>query len=153
MLLNPFDLREVRVTVDHGVALVEACSKSRLSSVAPAAVVHHPDTDFFDLDDPAKRKRGFERRLVHVPADGLDRGSDRFQPVEERRGNEIAGVQDQVCRREAAQTLVGQRALSAREMRVGDDGDAGQDVATGSATTAPGSSRNRPAFHTSSPSA
>jgi hypothetical protein len=62
-------------------------------------------------------------------------------------------VQHQVGTRNQPRALVGQRPRPAREMRVGDDGDPGQEAATGSGATTLGSCTKRPAFQTSSPSA
>jgi hypothetical protein len=62
-------------------------------------------------------------------------------------------VQHEVGARDQPAALVGQRPRPAREMRVGDDGDPGQEVATGSDATTLGSRRKRPAFQSSSPSA
>jgi hypothetical protein len=68
-------------------------------------------------------------------------------------GYEVTGVEHEVGTRDQPHALLGQGARPAREMRVGDDGDAGQEAATGSDTTVLGSRTNCPAFHTSSPSA
>jgi hypothetical protein len=62
-------------------------------------------------------------------------------------------MQHQLGAGDEPHALVGQRPSAAREVGVGDDGDSGQEAATGSFATADGSRRKRPAFQTSSPSA
>ena len=85
---------------------------------------------------------------VHVVSDVHGR-ADLLQLLEKLRRDEVAGVQNELGTREQAHAIVGQRSRATGQMRVGDDGDPGQEPAA----TSPGSCRNRPAFQTSSPSA
>jgi hypothetical protein len=152
-MLEALDLRNVRVAVDDGVAVLEARGEACLPPEARPGVVDHPDADVFDLDDSLLWQRLFQRRLVHVSGDGFERRPDCAQLIEDARRDEVAAVQQELCPRDEPYALVRQRPRAARQMCVGDDGDAGQEAATGSLATTDGSLRKRPAFQTSSPSA
>jgi hypothetical protein len=87
--------------------------------------VHHPDPRAFDLDHAPFRKQLLQLRLVHVPEDRLD-GRDRFELSKHRGADEVAAVHDQVGALQLTQAGLGKAARPARQVRVGDDGDAGQ---------------------------
>jgi hypothetical protein len=55
------------------------------------------------------------------------------------RRDEVSGMQHEIGTRDQPHALVGERARPAREMGVGDDGDAGQEAVTGSGATTLGS--------------
>jgi hypothetical protein len=152
-MLEPLDLRDVRVSVDDRAAVLEAGGEPGFAPLARAGVVHHPDPHLADLDDPLPRQRLLEGLLVHVPAHADDGWAELLELLQELGRNEVAGVQQEVGPRDQTDAFLGERPRSAREVRVGDDGDAGQVVATGSGTATGGSCKNRPAFQTSSPSA
>ncbi len=116
-------------------------------------VVNHPDPHPVDLHDVLLRQRSLQGRLVHVPVDSFDGRPERAQLVEELHRHEIAAVEDKVGAREQAHALVRKHARAAREMRVRDDGDPGQEATTGSGARTLDSWRKRPDFQTSSPSA
>ena len=71
-MLEPLDLRDVRVAVDDRAAVLEPGRKPCLSPLARARVVNHPDPHGVDLDDPLLRQRLLQRLLVHVSGDGDD---------------------------------------------------------------------------------
>jgi hypothetical protein len=115
--------------------------------------VDHADPHGVDLDDALLRQRLLQGLLVHVSRDGDDGRAELLQVLQDLRRREVSGMQHEIGTRYQPYALVGQRARPTREMGVGDDGDAGQEAATGSGATTLGSRRNCPAFHTSSPSA
>jgi hypothetical protein len=140
-MLELLDLRHVSVPVDHGVAILETRRQTSLPPRPPPGVVDHPDPDSLDLDHPLPRQCLLQGRLVHVAADALDGRPDPTKLLEELLRDEVAAVQHEVGAGDQAYTLVGKPPLPAREMRVRDDGDAGQEAATGSRTTTTGSCR------------
>ena len=148
-MLEVLDLRDVRMAVDDGLAVLEPRREPRLASHARSGVVDQADPEAADLDDVLSWQHGLQSRLVHVPAHALHRWPEGAELVEERRRDEVAGVQDEICAAQQLQARVRERPRAARQMCVGDDGDAAQ----GAAVTSPGSCRKRPAFQTSSPSA
>lgn len=87
-----------------------------------ARVVKHPDPGARSLDHPARGQRHAHCRLVDVAVDRRDL-AERFQLAQHPDLDEIAGVQDEVRRREALAARVGNPASPMREVRVGDDGD------------------------------
>jgi hypothetical protein len=87
--------------------------------------VHEPDPHRLDLDDAALGERGPQCRLVHVPVDGLDR-RDRRELPQHRGGGDVARVEDQVGAPEFSEARLRQAPRPARQVRVGDDGDACQ---------------------------
>jgi hypothetical protein len=118
----------MRVAVDDGVA----AWKRRRQSVAPAdrrpRHVNHPDPNVVDLDDPALGQDVPKRPLVHVPDYSLDR-SELPKLLVDRKRDEVAGVQDQVCLLEPPQALRRQPTRTAREVGIGDDRDERQPAA------------------------
>jgi hypothetical protein len=152
-MLEALHLRNVRMAVDHGITVLEACGEACLPSKARPGVVNHSDADVLDLDDLLLRQRLLQRRLVHVPVHALERRPDRTQLLEDARCDEVAAVQQKLGACDEPHALVRQRPRAPRQVRIGDDGDADQEAGTGSFTTADGSRRKRPAFQTSSPSA
>jgi len=152
-MLEPLDLRNVRVAVHDRAAVLEPGGKPCFSALTRARVVDHADPHGVDLDDALLRQRLLQGLLVHVSGDGDDGRAELLDVLQDLRRDEVSGMQDQVGTRDQPHALVGQRARPAREMGVGDDCDAGQGAATGSGATTLGSRRKCPAFHTSSPSA
>jgi len=152
-VLESLHLGDVGVSVNHGVAILEPGSEPGLSLKTRTRIVDHRDPDALDLDDPLPRQGLLEGLLVHVPGYSLDRRADRPQLVKEGGRHEISSVQHELRALEQPDALGRQRPLATRQVGVGDDGDADQEVATGSRATLPGSWRKLPAFHTSSPSA
>ena len=152
-MLKALDLRNVCVAVDDCLAVLEACCQPRFPPEPRPGVVNHADPDVLDLHHPLLHEDLLQRRLIHVPGDALNRWPDPSQLLEELQRNEIAAVQDEIGACEQPHALVGERPRAAREVRIGDDGDSGQEAATGSGATARGSPRKCPAFQTSSPSA
>ena len=94
-----------------------------------------------------------KRGLSPVSWLGDDGRAELLQVLQDLRRDEVSGMQDEIGTGDQPHALLGQSSRSVREMRVGDDGDAGQEAATGSGATTLGSRRKCPAFHTSSPSA
>jgi len=152
-MLEPLDLREVCVPVDDRAAVLESGGEPRFAPLARAGVVHHPDLHAVDLDDTLPGQYLFEGPLVHVSADAGQRRAELLQLLHELRRHEVAGVQQEVGARDQTDALLRERPRPAREVGVGDDGDARQEDATGSRTPARGARRNLPDFQTSSPSA
>jgi hypothetical protein len=152
-MLEALHLWHMGVPVHKRIAVLEAGGEPSLPPQAWSCVVDDPDPYSLDLDDVLFRQGLLQLRLVHVPVDALDRRPERAQFLQEPNGHEVAAVQNELRALDQADALVRQRARAAREMRVRDDRDAGQETATGSLATAPGSWRKRPAFHMSSPSA
>ena len=84
--------------------------------------MHEPDPHAFHVDDPPFGKGRLQRGLVHVAVNGFDR-RERRQLVEHVRGDDVAGVQDQVGLAEVAQAFVGKPPSASREVGVRDDRD------------------------------
>jgi len=152
-MLKPLHLRNVGVTVDERTAVLETGGEPGFAPLARAGVVDHPDLHAVDLDDALPGQCLFEGLLVHVSVDAGQRRPELLQLLQELRRHEVAGVQQEVGASDQTDALLGERPRPAREVGVGDDGDAGQEVATGSRTPARGARRNLPDFQTSSPSA
>jgi hypothetical protein len=152
-MLEALDLRDVRVSVDDGAAVLEPRGEPRFATLAWPGVVHHPDLHAVDRDDTLPRQRLLERLLVHISVDAHERWAKLLQPPQEFRRDEVAGVQQEVGACNQPDAFCGERPRAARKVCVRDDGDAGQEVATGSGTPTRGSCRNFPALQTSSPSA
>jgi hypothetical protein len=111
-----------------------------MPSVTRARVVDEPDPKALGLDDLLGRQDAAERRVVHVPVDGLD-GAELAQIFEHGGGREVADVEDEIGGLEEAEALVGKPPRAARQVGVADERDQRR------------SSRNRPSRYTSSPSA
>jgi hypothetical protein len=152
-MLEPLDLRNVRVAVHDRAAVLEPSGEPCFSALARARVVNHADPHGVDLDDALLRERLLQGLLVHVSGDGDDGRAELLEVLQDLRRDEVSGMHQEIGARDQPNALVGQRALPTWEMGVGDDGDAGQEAATGSGATTLGSRRKCPAFHTSSPSA
>jgi hypothetical protein len=86
--------------------------------------VQQRDPRALDLDDVLPGQRVAHGRLVHVPVHALERRPERAQLLEERRRDEVPGVQDQIRGPQALDASLGEAARAARDVRVGDDGDA-----------------------------
>jgi hypothetical protein len=87
--------------------------------------VHHPDPRPLDLDHAPLGERRRQRRLVHVPVDGLD-AAELLELCQHARGDEVTPVQDQVGGLELTEASIRQPPRTARQVRVGDHGDARQ---------------------------
>src|SRR5690349_22596046 len=96
-MLEVLELRDVRMAVDDGPAVLEPRREPRLASHARSGVVNQADPEAADLDDVLSWQHGLQSRLVHVPAHALHRWPEGAELVEERRRDEVAGVQDEVC--------------------------------------------------------
>ena len=107
-MLEPLDLRDVRVSVDEGVAVGKPRREPRLAAGGRAGDVQHPDPSLPHLDDPLDRQRALELGVVHVPADRLDRRAECPQLVERRSGDDVAPVEDQVGGAQSRQTSLGE---------------------------------------------
>jgi hypothetical protein len=88
--------------------------------------VHHPDSPSGDLDDALPRQSLTQDGLVHVPVDGFHGRTECPELVRERRRREVAPVQDQVRAAEQLRAGIRKGPRPTRQVRVGDDGDAGQ---------------------------
>jgi hypothetical protein len=88
--------------------------------------VHHSDPRAARLDDDVLREALAQGGLVHVPEDRLDGRPERAKLLEDGGRDDVARVEDEVRLAEAADTLVGDPARAARQVRVGDDGDEGR---------------------------
>ena len=95
-MLEALHLRDVRVAVDDGVAILEPGREPGLSPETRARIVDDPDPDALDLDDPLPGQGLFERLLVHVPGHALDRRADCPQLVEEGGRHEVSSVQHEL---------------------------------------------------------
>ena len=115
----------MRVAVDDRVAARETGREPLRPPGARSGDVHHPDPRAGHLHEAPLRKQLGKRELVHVPVDRLDRGV-AAQLLEHGGLDEVSRVQDQVGLLQLPQALGGQPARPAREMRVGEDGDARQ---------------------------
>ena len=138
-MLEPLDLRKVRVAVDDRAAVLEPRCKPCFSTLARAGVVDHADPNGVNLDHALLRQHLLQGLLVHVSGDGDDRRAELLQVLQDLGRDEVSGMQHQIGTRDQPHALVGQRARPTREMGVGDDGDAGQEAATGSGATTLGS--------------
>jgi hypothetical protein len=138
-MLEPLDLRDVRVAVDDRAAVLEPGGEAGFAALAWARVVDDADLNVVHLDDALLRQYLLQGLLVHVSADADDGRAKLLQILQELRRDEVAGMQHEVGIRDQPHALLGQRTRPAREMRVGNDGDAGQEVATGSDATTLGS--------------
>lgn len=138
-MLEPLDLRNVRVSVDDRAAVLEPDGKSCFSALARARVVDHPDLHVVHLDDALLRQYLLKGLLVHISGNGDDGRTEVLQVLQDLRRDEVTGMKHEIGTGDQPHALVGQRARSARKVRVGDDGDAGQEAATGSGATTLGS--------------
>jgi len=126
-MLEALYLWDVRVPVDDGLTTLEPRGEPFLAPDAWAGVVNHADPEPAHLDDLLLRQGRLQCGLVHVPAHALHRRTERAQFVEERGRHEVPGVQDEIGATQELEAGGRQRPRSAREMRVGDDGDAAQE--------------------------
>ena len=138
-MLEPLDLRDVRVAVDDCAAILEPGGESCFSALARARVVDHADLHVVHLHDALLRQHLLQGLLVHVSGNGDDGRAELLQVLQDLRRDEVTGMKHEIGTGDQPHTLVGQRARPAREMCVGDDGDAGQEAATGSGATTLGS--------------
>jgi len=125
-VLEPLELRHVRVAVDDRRAIRKAGRETSLPARPRAGVVDQADAGAFDLHRVLVGEGLLQRRLVHVPVHRLDGRAERPQLLEERRRDEVPAVEDQVGPAQEPRAFVRQRTAAAREMRIGDDGDARQ---------------------------
>jgi hypothetical protein len=152
-MLEPLDLRDVRVAVDDRAAVLEPGGEPGFAALARAWIVDHADLHVVHLDDALLRQNLLQSLLVHVSADADDGRAELLQLLQDLRRDEISGMQQEIGSRDQPYALIGQRTRPAWEMGVGDDRDAGQEAVTGSGATTLGSRRKCPAFQMSSPSA
>ena len=138
-MLEPLDLGDVRVAVDDRAAVLEPGREPGFATLARARVVDHADLHAVHLDDALLRQYLLEGLLVHVSGNRDDGRAELLQVLQDLRRDEVTGMKHEIGTGDQPHTLVGQRARPAREMRVGDDGDAGQEAATGSGATTLGS--------------
>ena len=138
-MLEPLDLRDVRVAVDDCAAVLEPDGESCFSALARARVVDHADLHVVHFDDALLRQHLLQSLLVHVSGDGNDGRAELLQVLQDLRRNEVSGMKHEIGTGDQPHALVGQRARPAREMGVGDDGDARQEAVTGSGATTLGS--------------
>ena len=138
-MLEPLDLRDVRVAVDDRAAVLEPRGEPGFAALARARVVDHADLHAVHLDDALLRQDLLQGLLVHVSGDADDGRAELLQLLQDLRRNEVSSMQQEIGARDQPHALLGQRARPAREMRVGDDGDAGQEAATGPGATTLGS--------------
>ena len=125
-MLEPLHMGHVRVPVDDGLAVREPGGEPCLAASSRPGNVDHSDPHLPHLDDPFGRKRLAQRLLVHGPDHALHRWTELTQLLEDPGGDEVTSVQDQIRAAQEAQALVGKSAGAARQVRVGDDGDASQ---------------------------
>jgi hypothetical protein len=148
-VLEALHLRDVRVPIDDGVAVLETRRQPGLAPKTRAGIVNDPDPEAVDLDDTLPGQPLLKGLLVHVPADTFEQRPELPELLIEDARDEVAAVQQNVGAADQPDALSRQGTSPPREVRVGDDGDAAQEAAA----TRPGSWRKRPAFQTSSPSA
>ena len=115
----------VRVAIDDGVT----AGKERYQPLGPPrgrpGDVNNPDSRALDLHHSPLRQQLHQLGLVHVPVHRLDR-REAAELLEHLHGDEVTRMQDQISLLELPQALGRQPAGAAREVRVGDDGDACQ---------------------------
>ena len=92
-MLEPLDLRNVRVPVDDRAAVLEPGGEPCFSSLARARVVHHADPHGVHLDDALLRQHLLQGLLVHVSGYGDDGRPELLQVLQNLRGDEVAGMQ------------------------------------------------------------
>ena len=110
------------MAVHEGMATLQRCELRRL--------VDDADPDLAHLDDTARGQRPPQLVVVHVSVHCLERAELAELPVD-LGADEVAGMQDQVCRREPSQALRRELPRAPRHVRVGDDGDARQEARAG----------------------
>ena len=105
-MLEPLDLRNVRVAVDDRAAVLEPGGKPGFSAFARARVVDHADPHAVDLDDALLRQRLLQGLLVHVSGDGDDGRAELLQVLQDLRRDEVSGMQDEIGTRYEPHALV-----------------------------------------------
>jgi hypothetical protein len=117
-----FDLGQVGVPEDDRGAAREHGKQPVRSLVARPRVVHQADAHALRPDDKLLRKRGAQRGLVGVAANRLH-GSVGLQLGEGGGGDDVAGVEDEVCAAELLEERLGQAPAASGQVRVRDDDD------------------------------
>jgi hypothetical protein len=119
----PGDLGQMRMAEDDPVAPGEARDQPGFPPGSRPRIVHDAEPGLPQLDHRLRRKERPQFRLVDVPVHGVDR-RELAQLIEHAQRDEVAGVDDQVGRRELAQAGIRQPPRAARQVRVGEDRDA-----------------------------
>jgi hypothetical protein len=123
---HALDLRDVGVSVDDGVGARKTSRQACLASGSRAGRVQHPDPHMLDLDDAALGQKAAQLRLVGIAVDCDKRRAKRLQLLERRDARDIAGVEDEIRGAQKLEAAIGQPARAARQVRVGNNGDAAQ---------------------------
>jgi hypothetical protein len=110
------------VAIGDHMAAGERLEEPGMPPRGPARVVHEADAHPLGFDDEPPRQGRAQSLLVHVPVHRRHR-SERPEVVEDRASGEVAGVQDEICLLENADTTSGQAARAAREVRISEKGD------------------------------
>ena len=112
---------------DDSVGGREASVQARQPAFGRAAVMSYRDGSPTDLDLHLGRQRAPQRLLVDIAMHGMDDRAERLHLLQRRGGEEVAGMDDRLRRRNQLDATLGQPTGSLGHMRVGKDGDqAGQ---------------------------
>jgi hypothetical protein len=118
----PPELRHVAVSVGDEVAIREEVAEPNVPSVRRASVVNQADSQALELDGRPDRKRPAELPVVHVALHAGHR-AEELQISEDRRGGEVAGVEDRVGCVEEPEALCRKGTRTAWKMRVSQERD------------------------------
>jgi hypothetical protein len=123
---RPLVQRDVRVAEDDGGAAGEGPAHPLEPALRGSRVVDHPECAARRLDHAPLGQPRLQRRLVDVAADGQDGRAQRRERVEDLRGGDVAGVQDEVGAAQEGDRSLGQPPRAPRQVRVRDQSDPGQ---------------------------
>ena len=114
----------MRVAEHDGGAAGEAAAQALEPAGRRPRVVHHPDARAVRLHHPLRRQRAPQLRVVDVAVHGEDRRPERLELREDPGLQHVAAVQDEVGGAQALHARLGQPPAAARQVGVGDDGQA-----------------------------
>jgi hypothetical protein len=115
----------VRMAEDDCVCVREPSPQPLQAPLRRPRVVDHGEDDVLQLEGEGLRQLVAQLLAVDVPVDRGD-GAEGAEISEHRALAEVAGVDDQVRGAEDIETGIGEAAVAAREVRVGDQGEPGQ---------------------------
>lgn len=114
----------MRVSEDHGVDVREARPHARQPPGRRPGVVDHRHAPAGSGDGRGFRQLIAQLPRVDVAVDGVHRRTEPAQVVEDRGGDEVTGVQDEIGSGQRPLAGVGKVTLALGQVGVGDDGQA-----------------------------
>jgi hypothetical protein len=112
---------KVAVAEDDSVGRREASVQARQPAFGSAAVMSYRDGSPANLDLQLGRQRAPQRLLIDIAMHGMDDRAERLYLLQRRGGEEVAGMDDRLRRRNQLDATLGQPTGSLGHMRVGKD--------------------------------